>query len=329
MKGQFPLGVLFISVPYDQVDVNVHPTKSQVKFAEQNTIHAMVKHAVSEALKASNRPTWSIPSKPAEQIPPVHWGSSNISETRSAFRVPGPMFDGMANQPPRMHSEQRTREAEHEFQIENRKSKIENLQPLFWGKKPFGDLKIIGQLHQTFILCESPEGLILVDQHAAHERIRFEQLRAISNRSKKEAQYLFLSETIEVSHSEADILKNLIPNLKETGLDIEPFGGNTFVVKSIPALLEGRNIRSIILEMVEKAAEVGITRNLEQALEQCLVVMACHDTVRANQTLTETEMKALLQQLDECDTPSHCPHGRPIWIAWSRKTLEKYFHRTA
>ena len=171
------------------------------------------------------------------------------------------------------------------------------------------------------------EGLVLVDPHAAHERIRFEQLKASSNRTGKEAQRLVISETLDLSFAEADILKKLIPNLNELGLDIEPFGGNTFVVKTIPTLLEGKNIASMVLEIVEQIAELGIIHDLKKTIEQCLLVMACHDTVRANQTLSEKEIKALLQQLDACETPSHCPHGRPVWIAWSLRSLEKSFRR--
>ena len=145
-------------------------------------------------------------------------------------------------------SEQTIHDIERGLQIEN--------QTALWDKKPFRDLKIIGQLHQTYIVCESNEGLVLVDQHAAHERIRFEQLKASSNRTGKEAQRLVISETLDLSFAEADILKKLIPNLNELGLDIEPFGGNTFVVKTIPTLLEGKNIASMVLEIVEQNIQV-------------------------------------------------------------------------
>jgi DNA mismatch repair protein MutL len=361
MKGQYPLAVLFISVPYDQVDVNVHPTKSQVRFVEQNKIHALVKAAVSKALKTGDNPVWPAISKPTEQNGFGHRRAQKVSESRfdyhplgsefrvpgsefrvpgsefrvpgSEFRVPGSEFRvpnsgarGQVTETPAVRSEQMPHEVEDGFQIENRKSKIEN-QTALWEKRPFGDLKIIGQLHQAYIVCESNEGLVLVDQHAAHERIRFEQLKASSNRTVKEAQRLVISETVDLSYTEADILKKLNPSLSEFGLDIEPFGGNTFVVKAIPALLEGKNIPSMIIEMVEQIAELGLIHDLKKAIEQCLIVMACHETIRANQTLSEKEMKTLLQQLDACDTPSHCPHGRPVWIDWSLRSLEKSFRR--
>ncbi len=333
MKGQFPLAALFISVPYDQVDVNVHPTKSQVRFVDQNKIHALVKAAVSEALKTGDKPTGASSPKSTEQAAPDHWRTQRVSESRSdyypsnsefrfsnsEFRIPNSRLKEKTIETPMVLSEQTIHDIEHGLQIEN--------QTALWDKKPFRDLKIIGQLHQTYIVCESNKGLVLVDQHAAHERIRFEQLKASSNRTGKEAQRLVIAETLDLSYAEADILKKLIPNLNELGLDIEPFGGNTFVVKAIPALLEGKNIASMVLEIVEQIAELGIIHDLKKTIEQCLLVMACHETVRANQTLSEKEMKALLQQLDACETPSHCPHGRPVWIAWSLRSLEKSFRR--
>ena len=119
----------------------------------------------------------------------------------------------------------------------------------------------------------------------------------------------------------------LIPELETFGLDIEPFGGNTFVVKSIPPLLEGREIKPLVMEMIDKVTELGGGHGMGKILDQCLIVMACHGTVRAKQALTDKEMKALLSQLDACENSSHCPHGRPIWIAWSLRDLEKHFRR--
>ena len=321
MKGQFPLAVLMITVPYDRVDVNVHPTKNEIRFAEQNKIHDLVKYAVLQALKVSDGPKWGVGASISEKKFAARPDGAGISETRYAFNETEHTIE-TAHIP----SEHLIHDLNSEDTFKNRHSKIENQTPL-WEKKPFGDLKLIGQLHQTYILCESEEGLVLIDQHAAHERIRYEQLKASLNRSKKEAQQLVVSETIDVSFSEADILMKLIPRLRDIGLGIEPFGGKTFVVKSVPTLIEGKAIKSVIMEMVEKAAEVGIVHNLEKALEECLIVMACHKTVRAHQSLSEKEITTLLTQLDDCENPSHCPHGRPIWIAWSWRSLEKSFHR--
>ena len=324
MKGQFPVAVLWIQVPFDRVDVNVHPTKNHVRFADANAVHAAVKAAVSNTLGGAGRPGWiSI----AKQTPSVSERISPYSKTGVSERyVQRTTRNAQGATRNTKHAEVTPEESAFEPRIENRKSKIENQAPL-WDRKPFGDLRVIGQLHETYILCESGQGLVLVDQHAAHERIRFEQLKSLSDRSEKASQKLIVSETLDLSYVEAETIEKLIPELKAFGLDIDPFGGNTFVIKSIPALLAGRAVKPLIMEMMETVTEMGTGLDTDKVIEQCLIVMACHGTIRARQALSEKEMRALLAQLDECEKSSHCPHGRPIWIAWPLRLLEKSFHR--
>jgi DNA mismatch repair protein MutL len=200
-------------------------------------------------------------------------------------------------------------------------------QTALWGEKRFADLHMIGQLHQTYLLCESEEGLILIDQHAAHERILFEQLRSRSKPSRLTAQQLLVPETLELGYREAEVLEKIMPDLIELGLEIEPFGGNSFVVKAVPDLLADRPIKPILFEIVEKIIEIGSPEVVAEVLTECRMIMACHSAIRANQALSDQQMKGLLKQLDECENPSHCPHGRPTWIRWDLKTLEKSFKR--
>ena len=214
----------------------------------------------------------------------------------------------------------------------NPKSEIPNpqskdSQTAIWQKKRFGDMRIIGQLHNTYIVCESEEGLILIDQHAAHERILFEMFSARSADQKQAVQRLLMPETIELGFREAGVLAKILPDLKELGLEIEPFGGNTFVVKAVPVLLAEREVKPLIIEIVEKIVEIGSAPGLAEALDKCRMIMACHGAIRANQALSETQIKGLLSQLDGCRNPSHCPHGRPTWIHWEIRSLEKSFKR--
>jgi DNA mismatch repair protein MutL len=191
----------------------------------------------------------------------------------------------------------------------------------------FADLRIIGQIHDTYIACESDQGLVLIDQHAAHERIVFERLKARYADAKGPDQRLLIPETFDLSFSEAEILERLMPEFCRLGLEIEPFGSNTFAVSSVPAILAEKEIRPIVMEIVEKIAETGFGPDIEKAVDKCLILMACHGAIRANQSLSETEIKALLDQLDHCENPSNCPHGRPTWIKWSSMELEKMFGR--
>jgi DNA mismatch repair protein MutL len=168
---------------------------------------------------------------------------------------------------------------------------------------------------------------MLIDQHAAHERIVFEQLKRQSNARRPTAQRLLLPETIDLRFRETQILEKLAPELDRFGLEIEPFGGNTFVIKAVPTLLDSSAISDLVTQLVEKTAEIGVGAEMETILDQCLMLMACHNAIRAHQQLTGTQIKAMLEQLDACDNPSHCPHGRPIWIRWTVKDLEKQFQR--
>ena len=189
-------------------------------------------------------------------------------------------------------------------------------------------MRVIGQFHNTYIVCESDQGLILIDQHAAHERILFEQFSVRSADAQKSAQRLLVPETIELGYREAGVLEKLIPQLSELGLDIEPFGGNTFVVKAVPVLLAGREVKPVLIEIVEKIAETGAAASgLGEALDQSRTVLACHAAIRANQALSQTQIKGLLSQLDGCHNSAHCPHGRPTWIHWDTRALEKSFKR--
>jgi DNA mismatch repair protein MutL len=188
-------------------------------------------------------------------------------------------------------------------------------------------MRIIGQLHNTYIVCEADAGLILIDQHAAHERILFEMFSVRSAEQKQSVQRLLVPETIELGFREAGVLTKILPDLAELGLEIEPFGGNTFVVKAVPALLAEREVKPLIIEIVEKIVEIGAAPGLADALDKCRMLMACHGAIRANQALSEQQIKGLLNQLDECHNPSHCPHGRPTWLRWELRTLEKSFKR--
>lgn len=340
MKGQFPLAVLFLELPFDQVDVNVHPTKHEIRFVDQRRVHNSVRDHVAQALAESERRLWQVPEvKPpikgrdiaAEAIPPYRISSkappretcgTDESFVYQAGAVSGQSAPVFGN-------------AVYETEVKPRTNGVENAgsslprqsaaQQNLWQEDGFADLAVIGQFRGTYIICQGPQGLILIDQHAAHERIVYEQLKARAGRI--ESQRLLMPETVEVGFAEAQILEKLIAPFNDWGLELEPFGGNTFVVKSVPTLLNDRNVTQMIIELAERAADIGLETGLEKVLDQCRMVMACHHSVRANQRLTEEQIGHMLTQLDQCDDPSHCPHGRPTWIHWTVKDLEKAFKR--
>lgn len=347
MKGRHPIAVLFIKIPHDQVDVNVHPTKHEIRFLEQQKVHGAIKTAVKSALNASEFHHISTgPSRP-----------SSVPFTKSYDRVNNPaptahtirqridfnkLGSSVAPKDAGSHSHRAESSQAKAFGningtetgppiSKNDESKAfspKKSQSLLWKKQFFSDLVVIGQYHGTYIICESDEGLILIDQHAAHERIVFEALKAKTKDKTPSSQMLLLPETIELNYSETQIMEKLIPGLNQYGLAIEGFGHNTFVVKAVPVLLDSRNIPALITELVEKSAQIGINSGMETIMDECLMIMACHNALRANKQLTQRQITAMLEQLDRCETPSHCPHGRPTWIKWSLKDLEKMFKRS-
>ena len=168
---------------------------------------------------------------------------------------------------------------------------------------------------------------MLLDQHAAHERIYYEQLRRAAGGRRIPAQALLVPETVELSFGEAAALEPLVARLAGCGLEIEPFGGTTFAVKTVPAFMTGKPLQALLREIAEKAVESGSEGGLDEALDRGLKLMACHGAVRGRQRLSETELRTLLTQLDGCEQPHHCPHGRPTWILIDLRELEKRFGR--
>ncbi|RZB34446.1 MAG: DNA mismatch repair protein MutL [Desulfobacteraceae bacterium Eth-SRB1] len=347
MKGRFPVAVLFIDLPFDSVDVNVHPAKQEVRFAQQNMVHYAVKQAVKRGLEIAERAGWSAGPLSVQDRLSVSEPASRysgfptpFSDPTSDFRPPTSGLRPLTSDLRPLISDFRPPTADRRPLTSDLRSPTSGIRPLasdlrppaseqaqIWDKKGVGDLRVIGQFHDTYILCESDKELLIIDQHAAHERIVYEHLKNRSMAGKTESQRLLVPETVDLGYKEAGILEKLIPDLKETGLEIEPFGSDTFVVKSVPAVLAGREIRPLVIEITEKIAETGFGPGIEKAIDKCLILMACHGAIRANHPLSDKEMKGLLDQLDKCKNSSHCPHGRPTWIRWSKGEIEKLFGR--
>ncbi len=353
VKGQYPVATLFIGIPHDQVDVNVHPTKNEVRFAQQHLIHGLVQAAVSETLECLNRPQWVRTEEPR---PAFLRKDPCIAENREiSYGAEGPRRGaetarGLAHEPPDQEGGQ-GRDAQapcgagggrDDFAQNGtgrtlpgrpRQTAAQAVdgrlpeQAALWEKTGFGGLRLIGQLHNSYVLCESEGGLVLVDQHAAHERILYERLRRRSERLKTEAQRLLVPETIELSFHETVVLQRLMAEFDAFGLEIEPFGTNTFVVRSVPAMLAGRDIATLVREIVETLAAEGFGDGPEAPLDASLKLIACHGAIRAHQALSDRQIRELLSGLDACENPSNCPHGRPTWLRWSIRELEKSFKR--
>ncbi|MFO7965765.1 MAG: DNA mismatch repair endonuclease MutL [Desulfobacterales bacterium] len=311
MKGRFPLVVLYIEIPANQVDVNVHPSKHEVRFADHKKVHDAVAAAVAGAFKKRPPPqsrTMPPAVRPEEFPRPTGYHHPSPPKQRVQEPVNGPS----------MHAESTNPRATTADTVG---------QQALWGERFFSGLTLIGQVFNSYLVCQKTDGLILIDQHAAHERILYEQIRSRTENRPTSIQKLLMPENFDLGYRAARLMEELIPDLNRIGIEIEPFGGNTFSLKTIPVMLADRDVKPIVFEMIEKMMEIGFAAGLAKALDECLKIMACHGAVRANQPLSEEQMLKLLHQLDGCENPDTCPHGRPTWIRWTTTELEKKFRR--
>jgi DNA mismatch repair protein MutL len=193
------------------------------------------------------------------------------------------------------------------------------------GSCRFQDLEIIGQLQDTYILAQGPQGLILIDQHAAHERILYEALKSKGPEAAR--QPLLFPRVIEVPPAQADWLKEHLAVLSQAGLELEPFGGTAFLLTAAPAVLPAADLEAVVLAAVEALAPLKSGAQPQPVLEQALTLIACHGAIKAGQNLDRPEIQALLRQLDGLTTSSHCPHGRPLWRLIAYGEIHRSFRR--
>jgi DNA mismatch repair protein MutL len=293
MKGRYPYAVIFIEIDPALVDVNVHPTKQEVRFHQNRLVHDAVKTVVEETLRQKAAALFQVPS-PASDSMGEKFG--RIGEPIGGYTV---------------HPADRTIAREPEPQV-----------PLMIKEIPL----VLGQLKETYILCETKEGLLLVDQHAAHERRVFEKLKKSYDSATLECQPFLIPPRVEFSPSESrTILKNM-EELSQLGITLEHFGGGTFVVRSVPNILVDVQWESFLREVLPLLEEQGAVKG-DQMVERLLALMACHGAIRAGQRLSKEEMTSLVDQLNEVEVPTNCPHGRPVFKRLSFYEIEKMFRR--
>jgi len=315
MKGKFPLVVIFIDIPFDQVDVNVHPSKREIKFFNGQRVYQAVSETIGTAL---SREQQNIMAYSKTQVEKFEYSDEAFKPDQmdkieqSSMDWPTDLVKNKENLTDRQA-------------VQNFSPNVTSNNLTFKAQHPKS--RVIGQILGTYILAESQDGLMLFDQHAAHERIVYEKLKRRYHSIEVQSQTLAVPETLHLNFKEADLLFKILDDLKALGMIIEPFGDTTFVVKAVPALIDEKEIKPIVLEILETALIKKNTFSKEDWLENCLILMACHSAIRANLTLDRREMETLLSDLDHCENPRHCPHGRPIMISWTKHQIEKLFKR--
>lgn len=363
MTGRYPLAVLFLQVPAELVDVNVHPAKAEVRFREPDRIFTGVQRAVRRALLAhtpvpglQEQIRWT-PDEEAEGeagaedgsgwgVPGDATSGSNSGAARGWGAAPGLESEkdaGAASGPGRTWDERRWAElygpeanaaAETEAQAANRAGPQRAEGPLA-SPAPGGQtvlpgprlpiLRLVGQVASAYLVAEGPDGLYLVDQHAAHERVLFERFMA-QRQAGIPAQALLQPALVDLPPAAARLLAEQLPLLDRLGFQVEGFGPNGFLVRAIPALLAGSDPAAALRVLVENFEEDEAP--LQAEIEARIIARVCkRAAVKAGQTLSPEEQRSLLLDLENCRSPRTCPHGRPTMIHLSVDLLEKQFGR--
>jgi len=358
-RGRYPNAVVFIELDGSEVDVNVHPQKLEVRFSDPQAVYAAVRHAVRDAVARApwlgeGGRTWAALGAVAEHRP---WQAGRASEAAREYanRLSRTLFTWRADGTPpegRPAYQQKDtgrgeQDAGNEQQDIARPSDIPgSLFPAPRSPRPvavpdqdtqegfFGQLSYLGQLDLTFLLCEREGELVLVDQHAAHERVMFQKIVERHRARAIPRQQLLFPMTIELDQQLAAVAEQSIEALGSVGFEIEPFGAatggqTTFALKSAPAELRAGEDPAILLRrLLAELAEHGGSRAVEERLDALFATIACHSAVRAGDPLSPPEVASLFASLDAIDFRAHCPHGRPVLLRIRVDEIARRFGRS-
>ncbi|HWP48927.1 MAG TPA: DNA mismatch repair endonuclease MutL [Candidatus Limnocylindrales bacterium] len=323
-KGRYPVAILFLQIPPEWVDVNVHPAKVEVRFLDPKGVHDFIVDAIRNTLRNSLKIS-TLPSFPGE-FPSSHRLHAEDSVQQAISNTSWPAILSSEDWSSIPEREDKSKE----WQSEDREICPALIQS-YDSESPrrvFSTLHPIGQFHETYILAQTSDELILIDQHAAHERVLYEEFKKKLKTSKIDIQPLLFPVTLEFSYRESHLLLEHLGFLSKYGLELEPFGGSTYILKAVPALLMKANYPKLLADVVDQLADPERAPDPEKKMDQILTVMACHAAVRANDPLNLDQITALLRQMDQVELPYTCPHGRPTTFKISVYELEKKFRRT-
>lgn len=319
-RERHPVVALFLDSPAEAIDVNVHPAKAEIRFRDANLVRGLIVGALRHALDAAG-----------------HRASTTVADAALAAFRPGngaapaepwmPRFAFPPSQPPR-----RLAEAGNRFLMPGESAAAEmlsereaELPAAAVTDAPLGSAR--AQLHGTYILAETANGIVLVDQHAAHERLVHERMKTALARNGVARQVLLLPEIVELEPALADRLAARAEELAEFGLVLEPFGTGAVIVREVPALVPGLDVKSLVRDLADELAEWGDTLSLKERVEQVCGTLACHSSVRAGNRLTPPEMDALLRQMEATPNSGQCNHGRPTYVLLALADIERLFGR--
>lgn len=368
MKGQHPVTFLFIQMDAQAFDVNVHPAKKEVRFHDGNSVREAIARCVSRTLEnAAKLPTGHAPARPVpiphsatpaqpvgtqEQFDmPVAASSAPLRDIAPARTQPTAAAPAVSHRvadvlgriaaarsstpaaPPRPAEPAAEEEERQQPQTttspedEDEEAPQEAASATTAPAAP--DFRIIGVLQKLYVLMESKEGLVLMDQHAAHERVNFEKFRRAIESGGVPCQRLLMPITLQTTPRDADLLKQNLPSLNRLGIEIEPFGPNIFKVETLPSFLKTDDPSAWLDQVIEELSSLSSKSSSLRLSEDAIATIACRASVKSNDALSIPEMQALLKDLFACEMPYCCPHGRPTLVQISTAELERKFGRRA
>ncbi|MEX2271330.1 MAG: DNA mismatch repair endonuclease MutL [Vicinamibacterales bacterium] len=326
IKERSPEVHLFISIAPDRVDVNVHPTKAEVRFLEQALVHEVLRRAIGEALGTNAQPPeLSLEAQAAPGFAGINaplpglWSGSTTPQRTAGWNYPDRPYP--APNPSNQNQNQNVNRGTEPGEP------MEPGEPVEPGGSRSRPMVPLGQFRNTFILCVDDDGIAIVDQHVAHERVLFEQISERLSDGSLESQRLLAPLVLELTASQAEALAGQREELARLGFEAEPFGGTSLRVDAVPALLDFGEAEATIraladdLEGLEKGSRAG------EAIRRMAATMACHAAVKANDPLTPEKMRYILAELERTSYSSVCPHGRPVVLRLTRREIEKNFQR--
>ena len=343
-RGRYPATALFIELPAEEVDVNVHPMKTEVRFRRGGEIFEGVYSALRERLKdqteaASNTEVSQAAEPASSQTSPLvpengkeeRTGPDIVAQSRPASFEAG-AGPGACFPEPRLRLvadsiAARAMQVPLGLGFASVHSSDANGARGGRSVPQYSSLRIVGQIFAGFILLESEDGLVLVDQHAAHERITFERLRAESRAGGIRVQAMLAPIPFELNPARAPQTIAALPELRAMGFEVEPFGATALLLKGAPAAFAAGDGGRLLSDMIDSMGENGFRLGGEGAIDEWLKTLACHGSLRMGRVLETREISSLLEQLDRTQFKTNCPHGRPVHVEFRRTQLERMFRR--
>ncbi|MGP8199512.1 MAG: DNA mismatch repair endonuclease MutL [Limisphaerales bacterium] len=320
MKGRYPVCCLFVEVDAAEVDVNIHPAKREVKFHREKAVRQWIGQAVRETLlklhapASAGRPTPIAPRAPLSSPAPA---PQRQPGDLLNWPVPPAPIAPVAQSPARPVSQQALPAQVPDQPVSSHPSALLQV-----------PLRLVGVIGRLYVVLESDRGLVLLDQHAAHERILFEQMmRRLEGSGPSPSQRLLLPETIELSARDAQFLREQLPTLTRLGVGLSEFGERTFLLDALPPFVKASQPRRFILELADELKAAGQEVNALRLGEAVVAKTVCRHAVKANDPLAGPELENLIEDLRHCVMPYTCPHGRPTLIEMNFRELEKKFGR--